>query len=178
MDMGKLRDLLAKANTLAGQFYTPRETRAILLFIGLGLSVVLYRGGRRLYYEWFPKQRSAREITDQRRQDSLYFALSRAANERDSLFFSLPEDSLLPPAVRARLANHSKEADLRLGSISLNHSTRDDLMKLPGVGPATADLIIAYRAERGRFRTLEELRNIKGFGQKHFEKVQRFLTLD
>jgi comEA protein len=176
--MGTLRDLITKFSKLAGQFYTPRETRAILLFLGLGLSIVLYRGGRRLYYQWFPTQRNAREILDQRRQDSLYFALSRAANERDSLFFSLPEDSLLPPAVRARMENHSKEADLRLGSISLNHASRDDLMKLPGVGPATADRIIAYRAERGRFRSIEELRNIKGFGPKHFERVRRFLVLD
>jgi len=176
--MGKLRNLLTKANALAGQFYTPRETRAILLFIALGLSIVLYRGGRRIYYQWFPEHRSAREIAEQKRQDSLYFALSHAANERDSLFFSLPEDSLLPASVRARLENHSKEADLRLGSISLNHGTRVDLMKLPGVGPSTADHIIAYRVERGRFRSLAELRNIKGFGQKHFDRVQRFLTLD
>lgn len=172
------RDIFSKLGKLAGQFYTPRETRAILLFLGLGLSIVLYRGGRRLYFEWFPKQRSAQEVLEQRRQDSLYFALSRAANQRDSLFFSLPEDSLLPPSVRVRLANHSKEADLRLGSISLNHASRDDLMKLPGVGPATADLITAYRAERGRFRSIEELRNIKGFGAKHFERVHRFLVLD
>ncbi|MDP4200647.1 MAG: helix-hairpin-helix domain-containing protein [Bacteroidota bacterium] len=172
------RDLLPKLNKLAGQFYTPRETRAILLFLGLGLSIISFREGKRIYYEWFPQGRSATEISQQHQQDSIYRALSQIANTQDSLFFSLPEDSLLPSSVRQRMENHSKRADLRLGSISLNRATRADLMKLPNIGPATADRIIAYRSERGRFRTLAELRNVRGIGPKHFEGMKRFLMLD
>jgi competence ComEA-like helix-hairpin-helix protein len=173
-----LRSLWNRLSKLAQQFYTPRELRALLIFVGIGLAVVLYRSGRKIYYQQFPKQRDSTLVRQQHAQDSLYFALSAAANRDDSLFFSLPEDSLIPPNIRARMENHSKEADLRLGSISLNHGTKDDLIKLPGVGATTADHIIAYRLQRGNFRSLEEVMNIPGLGEKKFERMKRFLTLD
>jgi competence ComEA-like helix-hairpin-helix protein len=167
-----------RAAKLAQQFYTPRELRALLIFIGIGLAVVLYRSGRRTYYHYFPKQRDSTLVREQHQQDSLYFALSAEANRQDSLFFALPEDSLIPPNIRARMENHSKESELRLGSISLNHGSKDDLAKLPGVGETTADHIIAYRAQRGSFRSLEEIMNIPGLGEKKFERMKRFLKLD
>src|ERR1044071_8065378 len=111
----------------------------------------------------------------EKKSESSRFA---AANRDDSLFFSLPEDSLIPPNIRARMLHQSKEADLRLGSISLNRGSKDDLIKLPGVGPSTADHILAYREQRGSFRSLEELTAIPGFGQKRFERIKRFLKLD
>lgn len=176
--MSWFRSFWERLSKLAQQFYTPRELRALLIFIGIGLSVALYQSGKRMYYRYFPKQRDSSMVLEQRRQDSLYFALSAEANRQDSLFFSLPEDSLIPPNIRARIMNHSKETDLRLGSISLNHGTKDDLIKLPGIGATTADHIIAYRTQRGSFRSLEEIMNIPGFGQKHFDRIKRFLTLN
>jgi competence ComEA-like helix-hairpin-helix protein len=176
--MSWLRSLWDRVNKLAQQFYTPRELRALVIFIGIGLAVVLYRSGRRMYYEYFPKQRDSALVRQQHEQDSLYFALSAEANRKDSLFFALPEDSLIPPRIRAQMAHHTKEDDLRLGSISLNRGSKDDLVKLPGVGDKSAALIISYRKERGGFRSLEEIMAIPGFGQKKFERMKRFLKLD
>ena len=169
---------LRQLNTFAQQFYTPRELRAIIAFLFLGIAILLYRSGASLYHTWFPEKRDARELLERKRQDSLYFALSAIAARRDSLFFSLPEDSLLPPAVLKRQQHHSKTDGLRFASISLNHGTVEDFARLPTVGPATAELILEYRLQRGSFRSLEELMNVHGFGEVRFGKIKRFLCLN
>ncbi|HWF44133.1 MAG TPA: helix-hairpin-helix domain-containing protein [Candidatus Kapabacteria bacterium] len=173
-----VRTSYTAANKFAQQLYTPRELKAIVLFLLLGIVVLLYRSGSHLYFLWFPSQRSANEVAERKQQDSLYFALSAVANVRDSLFFSLPEDSLLPTAVLRRREHHSKTDDLRPASISLNNGTREDFERLPSVGPASAELICKYRSQRGSFRSLEEIRNVHGFGAVRFEKIKRYLRLD
>ena len=150
-----------------------------MLFLLIGVAVLLFRFGKQVYFTWFPEQKSPTEILVHLRDDSRYFALADAANRRDSLFFSLPEDSLLPAAVqRAKARPHSKADGLKPNSISLNLGTREDLIRLPSVGPASAALILAYRSERGNFRSLEELMNVHGFGATRFDKVKRFLKLN
>ena len=174
----RIRQFASRINAAAGQFYTPRELRALMLFLLTGIGILLFRFGKEIYFHYLPVQRDAKEVLEQHRQDSLFFALSRAANERDSLFFSLPEDSLLPASVRNREEHHSKTEGLRFHSISLNLGTKEDLMRLPGVGPAIAERILEYREERGSFRSLSELENIHGIGEGHFEKMRRFLRLN
>ena len=155
----------------SAQFYTPRELRALVLFLLIGVAVLLFRFGKQVYFAWFPELRNPREILAQHQADSLYVALSDAANRRDSLFFSLPADSLLPAAVqRAKAKPHSKADGLLPNSISLNLGTREDLIRLPSVGTTSAELILAYRSERGNFRTLDELMNVHGFGTTRFGK--------
>jgi competence ComEA-like helix-hairpin-helix protein len=164
---------------VSAQFYTPREIRALVLFLLTGIAVLLFRFGKQVYFTWFPEHQDPREVLAKRQADSLYFALSDVANRRDSLFFSLPADSLLPTSVQhAKARRHSKADGLAPNSISLNLGTREDLLRLPSVGPAGAELILAYRAERGNFRTLEELKNVHGFGANRFDKMKRYLKLN
>lgn len=84
----------------------------------------------------------------------------------------------MPPSVRNRSEHHSKEEGLRLHSISLNLASKEDLTRLPGVGPATAELIMEYRSERGGFRRLDELMNVHGFGQTRYDRVKKYLKLN
>ena len=175
----RLSDLRKRISVASAQFYTPREIRALVLFLLVGIAVLLFRFGKQVYFAWFPKQRNQTEVLAQHKADSLFFALSAAANERDSLFFSLPEDSLLPAAMqRAKAKPHSKTDGLSQHSISLNLGTKEDLIRLPSVGSATAELILEYRSEHGNFRTLEELKNVHGFGDARFDKVKPYLKLN
>lgn len=50
------------------------------------------------------------------------------------------------------------------GPIDLNSATAEQLDTLPGVGPATAQLIIDWRTQHGRFRTIDDLGRVRGIG--------------
>lgn len=61
--------------------------------------------------------------------------------------------------------------------ISINKGTKEELMTLSGIGESKANLIINYRNEVGGFKTLEELKNVKGIGNSTFEKIKNNITL-
>ena len=64
------------------------------------------------------------------------------------------------------------------GVVNLNQASERELDLLPGVGPAKAKRIAAWRAAHGPFRRLRDLRRVKGFGKKTVLKLTPYLTLD
>lgn len=70
----------------------------------------------------------------------------------------------------------SKSEALAGKTINLNTASKAELMKLPGVGDATAEKIITYR-QTHKFNSIEEIMNIKGIGQKKYEKMKAFLAI-
>lgn len=63
------------------------------------------------------------------------------------------------------------------GIININTASAGELEKLPGVGPARAADIIQYRQANGGFKTPEEIMNIRGIGEKTFEKMKGMITV-
>jgi len=63
------------------------------------------------------------------------------------------------------------------GTVNLNTASRDQLMMLPGVGPATADKVLAYRAQR-RFGRVAHIMRVKGVGKKTYARLRPYLTVD
>jgi competence protein ComEA len=61
--------------------------------------------------------------------------------------------------------------------LDLNAATVPQLEALPGIGPKTAEAILRYREEKGGFRRLEELMEVKGIGAKRFETLKGFLRV-
>jgi len=62
------------------------------------------------------------------------------------------------------------------GPINVNTAGAAQLDLLPGIGPKTAALIIAYRQEHGAFHSLQELDNVKGLGAKKLEKMAPYVV--
>lgn len=62
--------------------------------------------------------------------------------------------------------------------IPLNTATAEQLMTIPGIGEGYAARILEYRAQNGRFHSVDELMNIKGVGEKRFAKWSPYLSVD
>jgi len=63
------------------------------------------------------------------------------------------------------------------GKLNLNAASAQQLEELPGVGPKLAARIVEYRQKSGGFKSVQELMNVNGIGEKNFEKIQGFLSL-
>lgn len=60
--------------------------------------------------------------------------------------------------------------------INLNLADETELQLIPGVGPAKAKAIIEYRESTG-FKSIEDIKNISGIGDKTFEKLKEFIIV-
>lgn len=61
--------------------------------------------------------------------------------------------------------------------ISINTATVSELCNLNGIGESIAQRIIEYRENNGGFQAIEDLMNVKGIGEKKFEKIKDDITL-
>ena len=76
-----------------------------------------------------------------------------------------------PPPAQGQEPELSEEAP-----ISINTASAEALDALPGIGPAIAGRIIAYREEHGDFAALEDITRVEGIGPETFEKIKPYIT--
>lgn len=64
--------------------------------------------------------------------------------------------------------NNEKEG----GKVNINTATQTELETLTGIGPSTASKIIRYRNEKGKFKKIEDIKNVSGIGEAKFKKIE------
>jgi competence protein ComEA len=66
---------------------------------------------------------------------------------------------------------------LALATVNLNTASKEELVALPGIGPTKAQAILDYRKTHGAFKSVEELKDVKGIGAKRYEKLKGEITV-
>lgn len=136
--------------------FTPGEVKAIVL-----LSAALLLGQALRSLEWLPADDppGVGADFDYHALDSLFVARSEA----------LQESTKSPPPRAAQVKPHP---------VNINTADESELASLPGIGPAYAQRIIAYRQDHGPFRSVDDLLAIRGIGPKRLAALRPMVRLD
>ena len=68
-------------------------------------------------------------------------------------------------------------AQLAVAAVNLNTATKEELIAVTGIGPARAQAILDYRAQHGAFKSVDELKDVKGIGARRFETLKLEFTV-
>ena len=126
---------------------TATERRVLLFVTGAFVAGL----GIRLYQETFPSTPSF----DYTASDSTFAALSSAGPAKPE-----PEAAAEPA-----------------GPLDLNMATKHQLFALPGIGEVMAERIIRHREDHGPFKSIEDLRSIKGISKRLLEKLKPLVAV-
>jgi competence protein ComEA len=103
-------------------------------------------------------------------------AVNLAAPLRDGQQVLVPLRGAAPAATAAGAPAGSGGAAAGVGPISLSQASEAQLETLDGIGPALAGRIIQYREQHGGFRSLDELKEVSGIGDKRFAALRGALV--
>jgi len=80
------------------------------------------------------------------------------------------------PAVQGRSSTASDPRAVS-GLVCINTASAAQLESLPGIGPALAERIVAYREAHGPFRHPEEIMQVSGIGATRYEQIRSLITV-
>jgi len=67
--------------------------------------------------------------------------------------------------------------NLACAAVNINTATPGELDGVKGIGPSKAQAIVDYRTKNGPFKSLDDLKNVKGFGEKSIAKLKGELSI-
>jgi len=65
-----------------------------------------------------------------------------------------------------------------VGTVNINTATPEQLELLPGIGEARARAIVSMRKQRGGFKSVDELTEVKGIGEAALERLRPFVRTE
>lgn len=101
-----------------------------------------------------------------------YLNLAQRVNDGERIYVPTKEEILSGQVTDTWIG--TQETSL---CININTATREELMKLPGIGESKADSIIAYRKEYGSFKTPEDIMLIDGIKEAIYNKIKDYIIV-
>jgi comEA protein len=152
--------------------FTETEIKVLLFLLALFLAGFTYikimKGGSEATYKEFDYSKEESLLLKSEQGDSLEEA--SMPTDKDSIRKQVLELKDKPYETTTK-----KEPAER--SINLNSASREDLMKISGIGDKTAGNILSYREKNGKFKVIDELMNVKGIGEAKFAKFKKYLFI-
>ena len=183
--------------------YLSLGQQKILFVLALFILVLLYF---QFYYHPFrpPPEKSVREVVVEVLGEvrnpgiqifyhlpTLNESIEKAGGLKDVAFFDVYSSSeVLETGTLLTIVKESQDQiKVKLGRmgarkllafsipLDLNRVSTEDLCLLPGIGESLASEIVTYRERRKGFRSVDELKNVKGIGEKKWKAFKAFLTV-
>lgn len=93
--------------------------------------------------------------------------LARRLLDGEQIYVGVPA----PPGVASGGSSTGGDPTAGQRKLDLNTASATDLEALPGIGPVTAQRIVEWRTENGRFTSIEQLRDVDGIGPARFAEL-------
>jgi competence protein ComEA len=129
-------------------------------------------------------QATAETLAEEREATAETPAEETEATAENPMEAPVEEETLVAREVAGSTASAPAEAPVEEappaeGSTPVNVNTADyeSLVALPGIGPALAQRIIAYREEHGPFASVEELQEVQGIGPRNLDEFRHLITV-
>ena len=61
--------------------------------------------------------------------------------------------------------------------VNINTAKLEELQNIPGVGPSIAQAIIDYRKENGKFKNIEDIKNVSGVGESKYKNMESYIKV-
>ena len=90
------------------------------------------------------------------------------------LALTLALAAAIPPVAAAPAQGQQSAPEAK---ININTASADELTALPGIGPSYAQRIVEHREKNGPFKRVEDLLNVRGIGDKTFERIKDRITV-
>ena len=162
-----------------------RRRRKIEIIIGIVLLVLIIAGGGILNWRsggWRPMVLGASTESEgalKAEIDNLNQKVDDLNKKISELSQNAPSETVTTDTqtVAVKRTASGSSSSQPTGKVNINTASASQLDSLPGIGPAYAARIIEYRNTHGLFKSAEELKNVKGIGDKTFQKLQNLITL-
>ena len=152
--------------------FTETEIKVLLFLLALFLAGFTYikimKGGSEAAYKEFDYSKEESLLLKSEQGDSLEEA--SMSGDKDSV-----RKQVLELKDKSYETTAKKEPAEK--SINLNTASKEDLMKISGIGDKTAGNILSYKEKNGKFKVIDELMNVKGIGEAKFEKFKKYLFI-
>ncbi len=156
--------------------YQTYITIALVLFIALGGLVLLYQEQR----DKVISAKNSLEVEKQSWQSQKDEMTGQIADLQKQIEDVQKQKAAAPVAAAAQsgqVAGAATQNPAISGLINLNTADLAAFDTLPGIGPSKAQAIIDYRTQKGSFKKIDDLKNVKGIGDATFNKLKSKITI-
>ncbi|WP_018658897.1 helix-hairpin-helix domain-containing protein [Allofustis seminis] len=99
--------------------------------------------------------------------------INQAQKLQDEMVIYIPKKGEeIPEYIKQSAHPASENESSEKKQVNINIADAQELMQLSGIGEAKAHNIIQYREEHGSFKTIEDIKNVSGIGERIFEQLK------
>ena len=104
--------------------------------------------------------------------------VNQSAKLTDEMVVYIPYEGEIDDETAVKTFSTAAKENVAAGQVNINTASIAELTTLNGIGEKKAQAILTYREEQGLFTTLEEIKNIPGIGEKTFENLKPYITIN